>query len=146
MDCSSEDLEDRLKCAVHLEFVVNETINVFTDKTWKTLRDCVEIWCNLDGKQRVLAESFSQILKSNSTPDSTVVLSNLTFGYHPTCYRRFIDKREINRAEIRCAKRTSDDAATTEKAIRSPAKKLLRSKSSLPIYFKPCVACYMHHL
>jgi hypothetical protein len=129
MDLSSEDLEERLECAVHLEFVVNEAINLFTEKTWKNLRDCVDVWCNLDGKKRVLAESFSQIVKLNSP----VELSKLKFGYHPTCYCRFIDKREINRAEIRCAKRTSDDTANNEKAIRSPAKKLLRSKSGLPI-------------
>jgi hypothetical protein len=129
MDCSSKGLEERLECAVHLEFVVNEAIQLFTLKTWKTLRDCVDVWCNLDGKQRVLAESFLQIVKLYST----VELSNLKFGYHATCYCRFIDKRTMNRAEIRCAKRPSDEAASNEKAIRSPAKKLLRSKSGLPI-------------
>ena len=122
-------LHESLTCLIHLETVVNESIKLFTDKTWNTLHDCVEIWCKLDGKQRELVESLSQVVKFDSE------ILPLDFGYHPTCYSRFIDKRNICRAERRSASRQSNrpNAVDDEYVRRSPAAKLLRSKSGLPI-------------
>lgn len=113
-----------LPCLIHLENVVDESIKLFSNKTWKTLRDSVEMWCKLDGKERELAESVSQAVKL----DCDNIPTNI--GYHHTCYSRFIDKRSIRRAEIRCARRQT---VIEETGMHPPAAKLLRSQSGLPI-------------
>lgn len=77
-------LHDDLTCIIHLENVLNESIKPFTDKTWKTLSDCVAIWCKLDGKQRELAESLSLSVTLDLPPPN--------YGFHQTCYARLLDR------------------------------------------------------
>ncbi|XP_076858248.1 uncharacterized protein LOC143512151 isoform X2 [Brachyhypopomus gauderio] len=120
-------------CYMHVSFVKREKIQNFTSTRWNTYRHSLRQWLELRGECTDVAESFKHCLELDfeDIPDDA--------AFHPTCYRRFIDKREIERTKQRLVRETERDYSTTG---TTPNKKLcLPISSSGPVLPSICIIC-----
>ncbi|XP_076867112.1 uncharacterized protein LOC143518500 [Brachyhypopomus gauderio] len=126
----------RKVCYMHISSVKHEEMQDFTSTRWNTYRNSLRQWLELRGECRDVAQCFkhSLELEFEELPDDA--------AFHPTCYRRFIDKREIERTKRRIVRETQrgydQQDPQTSQAIHAsttgttPTRKF-RSRSSLPI-------------
>ncbi|XP_038149862.1 uncharacterized protein LOC119789145 [Cyprinodon tularosa] len=118
---------------------------------WKKLVVCARKWLEIDGIDRALAEAVcvhdESARNNNDDSTSTLACSEDSFwllggkklGFHPTCYRRFIDKKRIASAEKLAEKRGAyggdnngsdsdhESSTTMSTTSRPPLSKQLRS-------------------
>ncbi|KAM4570951.1 uncharacterized protein V3H82_010671 isoform 1-T1 [Fundulus diaphanus] len=159
-------------CITHISSVDKERTQPLTVVRWKKLVVCARKWLEIDGIDRTLAEAVcvhdDEFAKNNNDDDSTSTLAcpdeSLPgflevhkLGFHPTCYRRFIDKKRIASAEKLAEKRGAcggdnngsdsdhESSTTTSTTSRPPSPKRLRSttKSSRSGNVLPaiCIIC-----
>ncbi|XP_060780957.1 uncharacterized protein LOC132888868 isoform X2 [Neoarius graeffei] len=102
---------------MHLPSVGNEESEPFSKKRWDTFCKCCSDWKETDGIERTIVENTEplQHLECEDLPSGT--------GFHPTCYRWFVDKKRIATAR----KRQTAKAESAQQRISSP--KLLRSRT-----------------
>ncbi|XP_061886308.1 uncharacterized protein LOC133636350 [Entelurus aequoreus] len=125
---------------MHVTSVRNEEVNAFTITRWDTYRNCLKRWLCCDGASHKVAETFTSCIhvELKDIPDDA--------GLHPTCYRRFIDKKRLDSAE-KLANRLDvgqDECVASDNTSDSTSgipKKKLRWKTGLPI-----APCHLHHL
>lgn len=100
----------KYKCLMHLPSVGNEDSEPFSKKRWDTFRKCCSDWKETDGIERTIVENTEplQHLECEDLPSGT--------GFHPTCYRWFVDKKRIAAAR----KRQTAKAESAQQRISSP--------------------------
>ena len=129
---------DRKRCYMHIASVKHERKQDFTFARWNTYRNSLRQWLELRGPCRDVAETYQHCLDLDfqSIPQDA--------AFHATCYRRFIDKSAIAKAERRLAREREkgdsvaespprDDAIPTSVTTTPTPTKKLRSRSGLPI-------------
>ena len=79
-----------ISCIIHLDSVKKEEAQHFTATRWQKIRLCGEQWSKFRGIDRNLAEAISHLLPLECSDLPANV------GLHPTCYRRFIDKKSLD--------------------------------------------------
>ncbi|KAJ8391118.1 hypothetical protein AAFF_G00097390 [Aldrovandia affinis] len=126
------------QCYMHLMTVKNEEAQDFTRTRWDTYRNTITRWLGLKGESQSMAETYKHCIdiEFENVPEDA--------GFHPTCYRRFIDKRRLELAEKRVARERSEaqdadggeavPSSRTSTSRETPRKKL-RSRTGLPV---PC--------
>jgi hypothetical protein len=110
-------------------------IKYFTSVTFSKFLECCKLWIHLQGDQNCVAEkSFDYI--SEADEDRFAREGNLDFittkddfpGYHSECYRKFIDKTKIERAQR--SKQTIESEPVEKKSSNvNSSKQLKRGKS-----------------
>lgn len=91
---AGKSVEMRAKtCYMHIKSFRDEHMQEFTVKRWETFKHCLKQWLCLRGHCATIAKTYQHCL--------TIEFDNMPVdaGFHPTCYRRFIDKRRLDAAE-----------------------------------------------
>lgn len=126
----------RKLCYMHISSVKHEETQHFTNIRWNTYRNFRQR-LELKGECRDVAEHFKQCieLEFDEIPEDAAL--------HPTCYRRFIDKREIERVTRRVLREAergdgqqdpqTSQATSASSAVTTTPTRKLRSRSSLAI-------------
>ena len=117
------------RCCIHFKDG-NGALTPFTSVSFEKFRHCHELWIDLDGQQRIVAEDSKGVLQD--VDDKPLAVGN--FYYHRSCYSKFTNVTNIKRAQARCAKIMANRSVEIEKdtiiteapPIPSP-KKMLRS-------------------
>ncbi|XP_060765855.1 uncharacterized protein LOC132874014 [Neoarius graeffei] len=126
----------RKTCYMHISSVKHEKTQNFTSIRWNTYRNSLRQWLELRGECRDVSEHYKHCpdLDFDKIPEDV--------AFHPTCYQRFIDKREIERAKRRLVreKKRGDDKQDPQTSEAIPATvtgmtptRKLHSRSCLPI-------------
>ena len=90
--CKKGQKKGDRQCYMHLKSVGKEPAAPFTRVRWDTYRKCVKAWPELSGDNKVINATYAHCINTdfNNIP--------VDAGFHPTCYRRFIDKKRIDSA------------------------------------------------
>ena len=124
-----------LWCVLHLSSVQEQIVCPFTEVRWGKYRECLGKWLDLPGES-------GDIARSRYHSHAGIGFTNIppSAGYHPTCYRRFTDKKRQLASKKRCLhafERATEvsavDASVQKPGVLSSPKKSLRSRSALPI-------------
>ncbi|CAB4001806.1 Hypothetical predicted protein, partial [Paramuricea clavata] len=117
------------RCCIHFKDG-NGPLTPFTSVSFEKFRHCHEIWIDLDGQQRQVAEKSKGVLQD--VDDKSSAVGN--FYYHRSCYSKFTNLTNIKRSQARCAKimanrsvENQQDTISTEPTCSPPPKKMLRS-------------------
>ncbi|CAB4015222.1 Hypothetical predicted protein [Paramuricea clavata] len=117
------------RCCIHFKDG-NGPLTPFTSVSFEKFRHCHEIWIDLDGQQRQVAEKSKGVLQDADDKSSAVG----NFYYHRSCYSKFTNLTNIKRSQARCAKimanrsvENQQDTISTEPTCSPPPKKMLRS-------------------
>jgi len=124
-----------LWCVLHLSSVQEQNVCPFTEVRWGKYRECLGKWLDLPGES-------GDIARSRYHSHAGIGFTNIppSAGYHPTCYRRFTDKKRQLASKKRClhafegaTEVSAVDASVQKPGVLSSPKKSLRSRSALPI-------------
>ena len=143
----------RPQCCIHFKEGGGPLIP-FSSLSFEKFRNCNDLWINLDGQQRQIAEKSKSVLQEVDNKSSAVS----SFYYHRNCYSKFTNVTNINRSQVRCAKmmanRTQEyqtNTGLTEPETTPTPPKMLRSsmassgtsKTSKPSTVLPpvCIIC-----
>ena len=116
-----------LRCRIHFQDG-NGPLTSFTNVSFEKFRQCHELWINLDGQQRQVAEKSKSVIQDVNDKSSAVH----NFYYHKSCYSKFTNVTNIKRSQARCAKVMANRSVENQQdtIITEPPKKML--KSSMP--------------
>ena len=112
------------RCCIHFQDR-NGPLTSFTNVSFEKFRQCHELWIDLDGQQRQVAEKSKSIIQDVNDKSSAVN----NFYYHRSCYSKFTNVTNINRSQARCAKVMANRLVENQQdtIITEPPKKMLRS-------------------
>ena len=114
-------------CCLHLAPTEDDPIIQFSEVSFNKIKDCMNSWLSLDGKEKDISKELTSIISDSTTfhslPDHV--------GYHRKCYMRFTDRNRIEKAKKRVIKQAARDRTTAETDstidLEPPAKRYLRS-------------------
>ncbi|GBN90804.1 hypothetical protein AVEN_115968-1 [Araneus ventricosus] len=127
-----------LVCCIHLIGDLNDNLVSLSTKSFEKIRQCMQEWLFLDGKEEEIADYLS-IPNGFGVDGSLEKCIDNNYAYHRKCYMRFTDKTKIQRAN---KKRMEDinpvDVNTT--VIRPKRSKAI-SCDPIGIFPPICVIC-----
>ena len=100
------------QCFIHFKDVKGP-LKPFSSISFEKARHCHELWINLDGEHRLIAEKCSGIFKDVAQKSSSVS----DYFCHRSCYSRFTNVANINRSQARCAKIMANRTENTDAAF-----------------------------
>ena len=101
------------RCFIHLRDGKGP-LTQFSRVSFEKSRHCHELWVNLDGDQRLIAEKYSGIFKDAVAQKSSAVSD---YFYHKSCYSRFTNVANIKCSQARCAKIMANWTENTDAAF-----------------------------
>ncbi|GBO15027.1 hypothetical protein AVEN_167642-1 [Araneus ventricosus] len=124
-------------CCIHLIEGLNDNLVSLSTKSFEKIRQCMQEWLFLDGKEREIADYLS-ISNGFGDDGSLEKCIDNSYACHRKCCMRFTDKTKIQRAEKRMEDIHPVDVNTT--VIRPKRSKAI--SCDLTGIFPPiCVIC-----
>ncbi|GBN58196.1 hypothetical protein AVEN_159188-1 [Araneus ventricosus] len=99
-------------CCIHLIEDLNDNLVSLSTKSFEKIRQCIQEWLFLDGKEKEMADYLS-ISNGFGDDGSLEKRSDNNYAYHWKCYMRFTDKTKIQRAKKRMEDINPVDVNTT---------------------------------
>ena len=93
-------MADKFRWFFHLNHVKNENAQQITELRWIKTVQCSKEWLELMGPENDMANLIEHLLDLSF---SSLIEAYPEFGFHPTCYRRYIDGKRIYAAKKRKA-------------------------------------------
>lgn len=119
-------LSTHTNCILHIGDGAEKDSEPFTKVRWKKFQECARQWLETSDNHEVdIANTWVDYL------DTSFADIPNNCGFHPACYRRFIDKKRITGALRRCQKASSSKRTVSDVDEPAPSPKRLRSKVGL---------------
>lgn len=132
-------MADKFKCFCHLNHIKNENAQQITELRWIKSVQCSKEWLELMGLENHMAKLIEHLL---DLPFCSLIEAHPEFGFHPTCYRRYIDSKRIYAAKKR--KTSEKNAQQQSQKCELVEKRPRRSRGpvrSNPVLPAKCIIC-----
>ncbi len=133
------NMANKYSCFFHLNHVKNENAQQITKLRWVKTVQCSKEWLQLTGPESGMAKFIEHLL---DLPFSSLIEAQPEFGFHPTCYRRYIDSKRISSAKKKKTCDNKEQQSQEGEVVEKRARRMPGPVRSNPVLPAKCIICH----